>query len=72
MQTVEPEEAPVADRNGTGSASAQITAERIDTEMGEVSRTSVSPADRLGVRRFLTRFAKAELEVALEGTTGWR
>lgn len=32
----------------------------------------VSPAHRTGVRRFLARFDGAELEVALEATTGWR
>ena len=51
---------------------AQITAEWIDTETGEISRTRVAPADREGVRRFLTRFAGQQLEVALEATTGWR
>jgi transposase len=51
---------------------AQITAEWIDTETGEVSRSRVAPADRAGVRRFLERFAGRELEVALEATTGWR
>ena len=51
---------------------AQITAEWIDLETGEVSRGRVAPADRAGVRRFLGRFAGRELEVALEATTGWR
>jgi transposase len=51
---------------------AQITAEWIDTESGEISRTRVAPADREGVRRFLGRFSGQELEVALEATTGWR
>jgi Transposase len=32
----------------------------------------VRPADRIGVRRFLERFAGEQLEVALEATTGWR
>jgi transposase len=32
----------------------------------------VSPAHREPVRRFLGRFSGAELEVALEATTGWR
>jgi transposase len=50
----------------------QFTAEWIDTETGEVSRERVSPADRAGVRRFLSRFVGVELEVALEATTGWR
>ena len=49
---------------------AQITAEWLDTETGEVSRARVMPADRDGVRRFLSRFAGQQLEVALEATTG--
>jgi len=51
---------------------AQITAEWLDTETGEVSRARVTPADRAGVRRFLARFAGQQLEVALKATTGWR
>jgi transposase len=50
----------------------QITAEWIETESGEVSRARVAPAHREPVRRFLERFGGAELEVALEATTGWR
>ena len=51
---------------------AQVTAEWIDLETGEISRARVRPADRAGVRRFLARFAGQQLEVALEATTGWR
>ena len=51
---------------------AQITAEWLDTETGEVSRARVVPADRDGIRRFLARFKGRRLEVALEATTGWR
>jgi transposase len=51
---------------------AQITAEWLDTDTGEVSRARVMPADRAGLRRFLSRFAGLRLEVALEATTGWR
>jgi transposase len=51
---------------------AQITADWLDTESGEVKRGRVCPADRAGVRRFLERFAGQELVVALEATTGWR
>jgi transposase len=51
---------------------AQITAEWLDTETGEVKRARVTPADRAGVRQFLERFDGQELEVALEATTGWR
>ena len=51
---------------------AQITAEWIDTDSGEIGRARVSPALREDVRGFLARFAGQELEVALEATTGWR
>ena len=51
---------------------AQIIAEWIDTETGEVMRSRISPAHRAGVRRFCERFREQELEVALEATTGWR
>src|SRR4051812_11511055 len=51
---------------------AQITAEWIDTDSGEIGRARVSPAHRDDVRRFLKRFAGQPLEVALEATTGWR
>ena len=51
---------------------AQITAEWIDTDTGEVSRARVAPALRPEVRRFVKRFAGQRLEVALEATTGWR
>jgi transposase len=51
---------------------AQITADWLESETGEVKRARVAPADRAGVRRFLERFRSRELEVALEATTGWR
>jgi transposase len=51
---------------------AQITADWLDTETGEVKRARVAPADRAAVRRFLERFRGQRLEVALEATTGWR
>ena len=51
---------------------AQITADWLDTDSGEVSRARISPAHRDGLRAFLGRFAGRELEVALEATTGWR
>jgi hypothetical protein len=51
---------------------AQITAEWTDLATGEISRGRVAPADRAAVRRFLSRFAGRQLEVALEATTGWR
>jgi transposase len=51
---------------------AQITAEWIDAETGEIGRARISPALRRDVRRFVKRFAGQPLEVALEATTGWR
>jgi transposase len=51
---------------------AQITAEWLDTETGEITRKRIAPADRAGVRAFAALFRGRELEVALEATTGWR
>jgi transposase len=51
---------------------AQITAEWLDTDSGEIGRARIAPAHREEVRRFLARFAGHQLEVALEATTGWR
>jgi transposase len=51
---------------------AQITAEWIDTDSGELGRARVSPAHCDDVRKFFKRFAGQPLEVALEATTGWR
>jgi len=51
---------------------AQITADWLDTETGEVKRGRVAPGDRAGVHKFLGRFDGQELEVGLEATTGWR
>jgi transposase len=51
---------------------AQIAADWIDTDTGELARARISPALRGDVRRFFKRFAGQPLEVALEATTGWR
>jgi transposase len=51
---------------------AQITADWLDSDTGELGRARVAPAHRESVRRFLSRFSGKELEVALEATTGWR
>ena len=51
---------------------AQITADWLDSETGELGRGRVVPAHRESVRRFLSRFGDQDLEVALEATTGWR
>jgi len=51
---------------------AQITAEWVDTETGEITRSRITPAHRQGVRQFCEKFRGQELDVALEATTGWR
>jgi transposase len=56
---------------GLDQHQAQITAEWIDTDTGEVARGRVVPADRDSVRGFLGRFGGRDLEVALEATTSW-
>ena len=50
----------------------QITFDALDTDTGEVRRGRIRPAHREGLRRFLGQFDGAELEAALEATTGWR
>ncbi len=51
---------------------AQITFDALDTDTGEVRRGRIRPAHREGLRRFLGQFDGAQLEAALEATTGWR
>ena len=51
---------------------AQITAEWIDTDTGEITRSRITPAHRDGGRRFCEKFRGQQLEVGLEATTGWR
>lgn len=50
----------------------QITFDALETETGELHRGRIRPADRLGFRRWLRRWGGAEIEAALEATTGWR
>jgi transposase len=50
----------------------QIAFDALDTATGEVSRGRIRPADRLGFRRWLGRWGGAQIEAALEATTGWR
>ena len=50
----------------------QIAFDALDTATGEVRRGRIRPADRLGFRRWLRRWDGAEIEAALEATTGWR
>ena len=70
--TVELEEAPSDDRNGTRPAPS-ADHRRVDRHRDRRDLAPrIAPADRAGVRRFAGRFRGQELEVALEATTGWR
>ena len=51
---------------------AQITAESLDTETGDLTRRRIRPADRMCFRRFLGEFRGKQVEATLEATTGWR
>ena len=73
FETVELEEAPSDDRNGTRPASSadhrRVAGHRRPARSR--ARGSRRPI-ATGVRRFAGRFRGQELEVALEATTGWR
>src|SRR3954451_3114340 len=49
----------------------QITFDWVDLDTGEAKRGRITPADRVGFRRWLGQF-DGEVEVVLEGCTGWR
>jgi len=50
----------------------QITFKALERETGELRRGRIAPATRAEVRAWLTQFADHPVEVAVEGTTGWR
>src|SRR5215211_9210464 len=50
----------------------RIAFDALDAATGEVHRGRIRPADRLGLRRWLSRWDGEEIEAALEATTGWR
>ena len=56
---------------GVDQHRAQITAEWIDMDTGEMSRARIAPADRAGAA-VPGAVRWPQLEVALEATTGWR
>ena len=62
-----PSEAAVTIVMGLDQHRAQITAEWLDSETGEVSRGRVAPAHRESVRRFLERFRGQEIDTAGDG-----
>src|SRR5690349_8152412 len=51
----------------------QLTFDYLDTVTGEVKRGQISPADRVHLRAWLTRFAgRDDVAFAVEGCAGWR
>jgi transposase len=50
----------------------QITYDSLDTGSGETRRGQLSPATRLELCAWLTRFTGQQADFALEATTGWR
>ena len=50
----------------------QITFDWVDSETGECARGRIAPADRSEFRGWLAGFADRDLEVVVEGCTGWR
>jgi hypothetical protein len=58
--------------DGYGSAPRSDLGRVAGHDHGKICRARIAPADRAGVRQFLSRFDGAQLEVALEATTGWR
>src|SRR5204863_2340491 len=50
----------------------QITYKALERETGELRRGRIAPTTRAEVRAWLAQFADHAVEVAVEGTTGWR
>jgi transposase len=50
----------------------QITFDVVDTVTGQVSRGRICPSNRETFRGWLGRFAGQQVELAVEGCTGWR
>ena len=50
----------------------QVTYDWVDTDTGENRHGKLSPANRETFRRWLEQFAGREVDVVVEGCTGWR
>src|SRR3954451_24284845 len=64
------EEAPMAIVAGFDVHRAQITFDAVDTETGEVMRGRID-ATPAAVTRWVKRFGRCEIDVAVEACTGW-
>ena len=50
---------------------AQLTFDLIDSSTGEIRRGRVAPASRIRVREFFKELSTNEVDVVMEGCTGW-
>ncbi len=50
----------------------QITYDWVDVGSGQAGRGRITPADRVGFRKWLGQFGDGEVELVVEGCTGWR
>jgi transposase len=50
----------------------QVTFDWVDTETGQAGQGRICPANRETFRRWLDRFAPNDVELVVEGCTGWR
>jgi transposase len=50
----------------------QITFDWVDQDSGESGRGRISPADRVGFRKWLGQFGDKPMVLVVEGCTGWR
>src|SRR6266545_5200968 len=50
----------------------QITFDVVDTATGQVARGRICPSNRETFRGWLERFAGRQVDLAVEGCTGWR
>lgn len=66
------EEGPMSMVGGLDLHRKQVTFDLVDTGSGEVRRGRVCPADRERFRRWLAQFDGLDVELAVEGCTGWR
>src|SRR5215203_1187161 len=62
---------PDAPRRRARYSPATVTFDWVDLDSGEAKRGRITPADRVGFRKRLGQF-DGEVEVVLEGCTGWR
>jgi transposase len=66
------EEVPMGIVCGLDIHRSQVTFDWVDVDTGEGGRGKLAPANRETFRRWLEQFAGHEVDVVVEGCTGWR